>query len=68
MQNLFTRSIEIANMLGLSLGALSLYYSSNKRLVKVLSIISFVLFGSLLVLFIILLIRDIIQNGINNLI
>lgn len=68
MQNLFMRSIEIANMLGLSLGALSLYYSSKKRLVKVLSILSLLMFGSLLILFIVLLIRDIIQNGINNLI
>ena len=68
MQNLFMRSIEIANMLGLSLGALGLYFSSDKRLVEILSIFSLAVFGSLLILFIALLIRDIIQNGINNLI
>ncbi len=68
MQNLFMRSIEIANMLGLSLGALGLYFSSDKRLIKRLSIASLLIFGLLLSLFIYLLIRDIIQNGINNLI
>lgn len=65
MQNLFMRSIEIANMLGLSLGALGLFYSSKRRLVKVLSFLALLVFGFLLSLFIVLLIRDIIQNGIN---
>ncbi len=68
MQNLLNRSVEIANMLGLSLAAIGLYFSSNRRIVKVLSILSLAFFGSLLILFIVLLIRDIIQYGINNLI
>ncbi len=63
MQNLFIRSIEIANMLGLFLGAFGLYFFSDKLIVKMLSFLALLLFGSLLILFIVLLIRDFIRHG-----